>query len=174
MEREIYGCKTNNEIYVTFKKVDLLEENSYEKALNLLNELIKKYPNNFECYIKKANLLEDYYESIKNYTKAIELAKSPIAYYFRGQTYIRIGNFDNAIDDFTTIIEMPSLKDRDYILNSSYSFRIIAYCASGDWINAKKDIKLLSDEFITYLESFQGPINKERLVKCINNKELLN
>jgi len=171
----LYGYDTNDEIYVISKKI---KHYSFEQALEIINNIIDKYPQHPECYMMKAGLfyvLGEYNDSvIKNYTEAISLNNTTaVPYHSRGIVLVDENLFDDAIDDFSTVIEKKILEHRDYVLSSCYAFRVISYCALGYWDEASKDINFLDEKFITYNTSISGMINKDRLINCIEQKVIL-
>lgn len=169
-----YGYITNQEIYDITRKARNLKN---QMSITLLDELIKKYPNNPECYLNRAgmlSILREYDKAIKDYTHAIELHNAvAVSYEARGQAFMSSCLFYDAIDDFTTVIERKELEHRDYFLTFCYAHRVMCYCALGNWKEAKKDIGFVKDDFIIYTDPFKGRITKERLIDCIEKQIIL-
>ncbi len=103
----------------------------------------------------------------------LDKTANAIPYHARGIAYIDAKLFDDAIDDFTVVIKNYKLRHRDYVLSSCHAFRVISYCALGDWINASKNIDFVDDKFVTYQYSIEGMISKQRLIDCIHKKTIL-
>ena len=83
---------------------------------------------------------QQYAESIKHYTEAIKLKPDfDGAYYNRGISYFRKGEFDNAIKDFDTVIQ---LKPDDA---ETYNNRGEVWLHLQEWEKAKSDLITAKD-----------------------------
>ncbi len=77
----------------------------------------------------------NYDEAIAEYTKLIEVAPNQATgYFWRGTCYYDIHQYDLAIKDLTTAIEL-----RDSSLDLEYNFRGLALFAKGDYDSAISD-----------------------------------
>ncbi len=77
----------------------------------------------------------NYDEAINEYTKAIEISpNSATAYSWRGFCYYNKTQYDFAIDDFTSAINL-----KDTSLDQDYNLRGLSYSAKGDYYSAISD-----------------------------------
>jgi len=168
--KKLYGCLTNEDIY--FQSNFIFEQN-FNDALKIANKLIIKYSKNSECYFLRGDLFlsnNKYTEAINDYDMGIKINKNNAIYFYtRGSALIETSKFLEAVDDFQIIIESKYLINRQYILSSAYTFRIIAYCCIGKWEKIHTDIDFVNENFITYLYPIKNKIDKKRLEECINN-----
>jgi tetratricopeptide (TPR) repeat protein len=90
-------------LFLTSKK-DSIEIRSW------CEKLLKRYPNNSKLYIARGRtyiVSENYDQSIKDFSKAIELdPQNPEPYKFRGNVFCIIGNYEMAIKDYDRAIAM--------------------------------------------------------------------
>lgn len=90
--------------------VDLLKDGKYDKALSILNKLIKKEPNNADFFSERGVVyyhLEQAENSINDMNKAADLeAENP--YRYSSRAFIRdwMGDLHGAISDYEKTIEM--------------------------------------------------------------------
>ncbi|MFN8671619.1 MAG: tetratricopeptide repeat protein [Candidatus Sericytochromatia bacterium] len=77
LEKNI-DLKPNTEFFEAGIKANkLINENKKDEALNIINDLVKKYPKNIHSYIHLCNIqsnLEDYENAIKNCGKAVNIS----------------------------------------------------------------------------------------------------
>ena len=178
----LYGCETNNYILKQVQETVYLRKNDlYGEALQLVDKLITEYPSHAECFFLKGDIYRsqnNFKELIENYNIGLELnSNNAINYHTRGFCSIQCGIFNNAINDFTTIIKNKNknknLNERDYVIKESYTFRAIAKCCIGSWDNIEKDIEQIPDNFIIYLHSIPNKIDKSRLLTCVKYNSTL-
>ncbi len=98
---KILGCDTSVLHYYN---------KEYTDTLHLLNKKILEEPNNYQLYIKRAEIeiqLDDYNAAIENYEMAIKLdSLNPIIYYKRGQLWKKCRVKDQACIDFERAKEL--------------------------------------------------------------------
>lgn len=128
-----------------------------KEYLNLFNNLTendltdeeKIYFNNIkECkhIIERAILEEDVNESLKLLNKAMLLnPKNPDVYFHTGWLYINIGQYQNAIEQFNTVIKFDGFPDR------GLRGRAMSYFKLKDFEKSLVDLKSLNDIY----ESFE-------------------
>jgi len=106
----------------------------FDKAI----ALDPKYP---DAYYWRAlvneKYLPDYYSALNGYTKVIDLNGAHLydAYNGRGETYFRLNEFDEAISDFSLLLEI----DPDYWL--AYYNRALCYTGVRQYQKAADDFK---------------------------------
>lgn len=107
---------------------DLRREGNYEEALSICNEMIASNADIFIPYMKRKNLyhrMGRYEEAFQDIDFLLKLQpeKSAASYYSRGEMKMEIGSYQDALHDFTLVINMKEY----YFLNASYFFRSLAY-----------------------------------------------
>ena len=120
-----------------------------DEAIEILNGIIKRYPNEASAYYYKGLALffkNDKENALKNFTLAIKYAKDTItsAYYYRGNLYAFYKeDYKKALADYTKCINIAKKNSINHIhLISSakvYENRAIAYYKLGDYNNMIKD-----------------------------------
>lgn len=102
-------------------KAELLEKKGeYEKAIKVLDETIRRYPDELGAYINRGadySALGDYEKAIENYKIVIQ--KSPdneLALFNMGLNYIRLGEHRNAVTAFTQAVTDKSGKPKMQLL----------------------------------------------------------
>ena len=120
-----------------------------DEAIEILNEIVKKYGNEASAYYYKGLALffkNDKENALKNFTLAIKYAKDTIrsAYYYRGNLYAFYKeDYKKALADYTKCINIAKKNSINHIhLISSaevYENRAIAYYKLGDYNNMIKD-----------------------------------
>lgn len=109
----VSGMKLDGQInrhYFVWMSRDLVMEDRYKEAIEVLNILLRADPTAYEGYfwrgIAKYNL-DDLYGADADFTQAID--KNPVfttAYQFRAITRSRLGNYDDALKDFREAIDL--------------------------------------------------------------------
>jgi tetratricopeptide (TPR) repeat protein len=100
----------------TFKELvtkyrELQKEKDYEEAVEILDLMLKKYPNTEPevTYFNRGNTyrhLQEFKKAIKDYNKAIEIKPDYTeAYNNRANSYFDLEEFDKAISDYTSLIK---------------------------------------------------------------------
>lgn len=96
--------------YVSKGSIDHEESKYAPMAIEILNSVISKEPNNSEAYrvLGYANeTLQKFDEALKNYNKSIELDnKNAFAYNARGHAYDLMGDFEKAEADYLKAYEI--------------------------------------------------------------------
>ncbi|WP_236263991.1 tetratricopeptide repeat protein [Dysgonomonas sp. Marseille-P4677] len=81
----------------------------YDKALTDLNQTIELLPDYASAYNNRGLVhekMEHYDKALADFGEAIKLEGSPIAYYNRGNTYYEIINYQEALNDYQTALEI--------------------------------------------------------------------
>ncbi|MBI4647434.1 MAG: PD40 domain-containing protein [Bacteroidia bacterium] len=89
----------------------------YDKAIRLLNEALAKDEKFIEVYLLQAQIYnenKEFEEEIKRYHKVIEINPdySPKVYLLQGQSYLRIGKYEEAKHLFEKFISFPDLDEQ--------------------------------------------------------------
>ena len=87
----------------------MTDEEKFQKALILLDQLIELFPYKFEYYFERGITygdLKKYDEAIADYTKVIELnPNDSAAYENHGNDYYELKKYDETIADYTKLID---------------------------------------------------------------------
>ena len=116
------GVAQYNRNYIYWVGQQCMVDNKYREAIDILNVLIRQDERNFDAFflrgIAKYNM-DDLLGADADFTTAVTL--NPVftgAFYYRAITRTRLGNYDDALNDFQQAIELR------------------LYCASPLWGNA--------------------------------------
>lgn len=114
------------------------EQEEYNKSLRYTEHLIKNgivdedvFLLRGECYM----LLKEYESSINTYNEILDIKESDILYFNRGNVYLEMSSYTQAIEDYTKAIEISG----GFL--EGYRRRAIAYARSGNLHNALEDIE---------------------------------
>jgi tetratricopeptide (TPR) repeat protein len=120
------------------KGIEFAKKGQIEKAFNLFESAIKINPNFPDAYSNRGNVFrmqKKYDLAINDYSKSIELKPNLNVIYARANTYKDNNNLQNAIKDYTTIINSnPSFPD-------IFFDRAYTYIRLENYNNAKKDLE---------------------------------
>ena len=172
----LYGEKdTPREISIEYKNfTDAIESRVFEEIIKNLNDMTQKYADRPELFALMATIYEfenKYEKALLNHNKSIALGKNNASYYHnRADWYFRSGKFASSLHDFEYIIKRTDLLNREYYLSDSHTFRLLAACCLGEWDIAKEEIGALKDDYIFYYNPINGRIDKQRLLKVIEDK----
>lgn len=128
----------NNPIYLTKIADYYLNKQQYQKAINIVDFAIKKYPKNLKLYGSKAsNLigLEKWQEAVDCYDIAEKEYKSDELYFGRSIAYANINRMKDALKDMEKAIEL-SPNNANY-----YNYRGLAKYNLKDMDGALIDLK---------------------------------
>lgn len=84
----------------------------------------------------------DYKEAVQLFSEAIKLdSKNPEAYWERGGAYYQAGKYEQALADYSTLInKFGTQRDlRPFLINNSYYMRAKCYAAVGNYRSAIRD-----------------------------------
>ena len=116
-------------------------------------------------------VLEEFFEV--ELVKSLDSIKDKASYYFSSaRKHLQNGEFEKAIEIFTYLINNPSLECYEYFA-SDRGLRAIAACAEGKFDIAQADIEYISSDYVIYLYSIEGKIDKKRLEASITTREKL-
>ncbi|QDT34570.1 tetratricopeptide repeat protein [Thalassoglobus polymorphus] len=108
--------------------------NDFQMAIKLNPEYVDAYNNLGFVYLQMED--PDYPKAIETFTKVLEIdSKYLNALSNRGRAYLKLEQFDAAIADFTTAIEIQPENDQYYLHRSE------AYKAAGNEELSKKDLQ---------------------------------
>ena len=138
--------KKSAENELIFNDLNLCEKwiNDINKIIEEEKDLIKK---SVLYYFKGIlnSILKNYDEAVKNYTNALLNEYDLHIYYYRALSYFKLNLYQNAIDDYTKIIEL----DNDY--REVYYYRAANYFYLGEYQKALDDYE---NALMTFSESY--------------------
>jgi tetratricopeptide (TPR) repeat protein len=145
-----------------------IEEKRYQEALYYIDKALEINPNYYYAYYNRG--LINYYtgnckNAINDFTSAINISPKDIAYYYRGLSYICIGDKNKALIDFENIKEK---NDVIYFQIAKTKYEINDPTAL-DYIS--KAIEIKEDDKYYYLRAKINLLNKnfESAKNDINN-----
>jgi len=115
-------------------------QGAFDKAMADLTFAIKIFPDNVVAYNNRATLKmlkHDYKGAVEDCNHAI--SKTPIfsdIYINRGWSYFELGQFELAIEDFTSFIELSNSLDESMV----YFKRAVSFASIGQFEKANSDI----------------------------------
>jgi len=102
-------------VYLEKGSLEFKEKEYADKALVLINEVIKNNSRNAEAYLAAGyayEILQDYEKSFENYNEAINIEpNNDIAYVKRGHAYDLFGNLELAEQDYLKAYEINPVND---------------------------------------------------------------
>lgn len=130
-------------------------KSNLKKAISDYLSILKYQPNHIESYLSLGHIFSDndeYDSSIQAFSKAIELSPKSYRYYmYRGQIYLKIQDYNNAITDFFTAINSDEWDEKSV----GYGFLAKIYSELTDYNKSvefcTKAIEILSDKSCYYL-----------------------
>ncbi len=116
--KELYNINKSDEFL--FRIVDaLFSDSNYKEQLQYINIVLKKYPNNANFYVIRANaymLLKQYNKAIIDYSKAISIDNRKLDTFInRSFAYIKTKNYSDAIKDANYVLDKNNLYIGAYI-----------------------------------------------------------
>lgn len=129
----------------------LITDGKYDKALELSNEIINIYPDNFEAYQERS---EVYFrmgfvtEAFGDLEKIMQLIPNNPSPYFRmGIWCLDKGMFTKAIESFNKVID---LRD-DYFLEAAHFYRAQANIMVKKYKEALEDCEYITEEYYMFV-----------------------
>ena len=88
----------------------LIEQTSYEKAVETFDRVLENDNNNLEAYYGRGEAyyqLEDFNKAVKDFDKVLEInPQDAQAYLYRGYAYAGLNKYENAIEDYSKSIDL--------------------------------------------------------------------
>ncbi|MBD2033761.1 trypsin-like peptidase domain-containing protein [Leptolyngbya sp. FACHB-321] len=86
-----------------------IRQGNYQKGLKILDEGIRRYPNNATLYLNRGaakSALRDYQGAKSDYSRSIQLQPTSLAYSNRAKVYTALKQQQQALEDFTEAIRL--------------------------------------------------------------------
>ena len=146
----------------------LARADDYTGARQLVAELITEYPG--EAWVWATNAYvegrgRNYQDALAHWSKAIELCKNePHLFYSRGLLFIRLGQYKEAVADFTKVIELSDLYDSNYYREPAHFCRADAYVRLREFDKARSDCSHVKDGERTWTDRLRS--KEDILAEC--------
>lgn len=127
-----------------------LRHSSPQRYLEVMNEWIKKNPQNFRAYFRRHFVWTDLDEprrALDDLNKAIELAPTQAAFCARGAVYRHVGEYENALADFRRGEALDAKEWKDAAITLLY--QADTYARLGNEASALDCCARLPDDFWT-------------------------
>lgn len=152
---------------------DLAKKEQYEKALKMCSDFVESYPNENVGYRERAavNLHKgDYDEALVDLQKLETLnSVEPSDYFDLGRTYLRLGQFHEAIEALSKAVDWCVKHENNYYMNSSLLLRALAHLEAGNTMAASADLENLPDSASFFVGGF-GLQSKADLMERVTNR----
>ena len=138
-------------------------KNKPKKAISDYFTILKYQPNHVETYLFLGHIFSDngeYDSSIQAFSKAIELSPESYIYYmYRGQMYIKIQDYNNAITDFFTAIN-----------SDEWNTKSVGYGFLAKIYSKLKDYNKSVEFYTKAIEILKKYSYYEQLIKCYKHR----
>ncbi|MBD2077082.1 trypsin-like peptidase domain-containing protein [Phormidium sp. FACHB-592] len=143
-------------------------QGNYQKMLAILNEGIRRYPNNALLYSNRGTAkssLRDYQGALNDYTRSIQLQPSSLAYSNRARVYVALKQQQQALEDFTQAIR----------INQGWGESNIgaAFYGRGEFQNQLGNTKSAISDFKQAAKFYQQIGNSERYRAALDRITLI-
>lgn len=133
------GCATvNNELYIKMAG-EAMQAPTYEQAVKIFKDGTKGTLDSDQYYASQADIAYSYghfVEAVNGYTRAMRLRGKAIYHLKRGQAYVKLHVYKDAIYDFTAVIDIAGHK-----MPIAYVYRAKAYIEKGKYKDAVRDLE---------------------------------
>jgi len=128
--------------------MESVRRRDYNRALRLCNEIIAENPRLSDGFRERAFVhghMKRMEDAIRDSTRAIELdleehdLEEPADYFRRGYDRIAMGAYEEAIRDFSRVIELCEKYSNSYYAEPAYQHRAYAYLRTGACRKAIED-----------------------------------
>lgn len=146
-----FGTKHGEEaLLLDVKAMEQAKRGDIQGALESFNESLNLIPT-AQRYYRRAQLYEALNENrlaFSNYDSSIHLNSFPAHYYARGELNLQLRLLDNAIRDFSVVID----SEFEYLLHGAYYSRALCYALKGNLNSDKKIVELSIPDFTKAIE----------------------
>lgn len=150
------------------KKIDdLAKDEDYSTALVEIQKLLEVHPNEAKIWATRAYVngrKGDKVAAINDWTNAIKIVEEPHYVYIRGIDFFCLGKYQEAVVDFTRVIELCDFYKSDYYRMPAYFFRADSYQRLQEYDKARSDLGHVDDEFTTWTDRLRN--KKDILADC--------
>ena len=133
----------------------LFKARRYAEAAEMLSAVIAidvtipaAYSKRARCYHR----MEDHGQALSDISRAIELSPKTAAYHFtRGRYYFEVGQFHEACDDFSNVVNLESGLENKPFLEAALFFRAEANFKRKRFEEAFRDCSEIKEDFGLYV-----------------------
>ncbi len=151
--------------YAQKGSLEFKEKEYGNKALDIVNEVIKKDPTNSEAYRIKGyayEIMQDYDNALASYNKSIELdSKNAFAFSNRGHAYDLLGKLDQSRLDYDAALSINPTLDHALLNSARLALR------EGDFATVKMNL----DKLITFSDNSSSKSNAEQILGVVALEE---
>jgi tetratricopeptide (TPR) repeat protein len=137
----------------------LASDAKYDEALTQLDKLIEAYPREPRVLASRAFVFSHQGsrgKAVLDWSQAISLSKTePHYYYMRGIELFALKKYEDAVLDFSKVIELCDFHSSDYYRLGALFFRADAQVHLGNFALAKHDCMLIPDKMRTWTDGIR-------------------
>lgn len=127
--------------------MDIARQGNHGEALQICNNIISEFPDYYEGYEKRSYIFHqmgDHENAFKDIEEVIRIVPGePAPFFKRGRWKLNLGLYNEAIDNFTKVIDFGS----DYFIDAAYFFRAIANFYIKKYEKALSDCDNVPDKY---------------------------
>lgn len=134
---------------------DMARAGNYEEAFLLLDMLVRGNAQHADTWAVRAFVNAhqgNRAAAIVDWSKAIALYEEPHYFYMRGTNLFQLGEFREAIADFTRVIQLCDVYKSDYYRGPAYFFRADAHLRLMEFDEAESDCTHVRDDMQTWTD----------------------
>jgi tetratricopeptide (TPR) repeat protein len=123
-------------------------------ALAIADEVLVEAPSSLRSWMLRAfvhELAENHAAARADLSSAIELEpKEPHLFYTRGRMSYLLGDFADALEDFSEALRLGQIHENDYYDQEVSFWRAATFVALGNFEAARADLSRVNDGFCTW------------------------
>jgi tetratricopeptide (TPR) repeat protein len=131
-----------------------------EESLSALSQLAAEHPTEPMVWTARATIrahLRDIEGAIADWSRAINLRdEEPHYFYMRGIDLFQIGRYEEAVLDFTRVIDLCELHNSAYYREPAHFFRAETFLRLREFRKAKLDCQHVSDDMTTWTDKLRS------------------
>ncbi len=134
-----------------FKADEMARNQDVPGAMALANQLLDEYPGEIKVWMLRGylhELNEEYEQAKADLTHAIGInSREPDLYYNRGRFAYQLGDFQDAVQDFSKGLDLCDFHNNDYYRDELHFWRAATLLNLGDKQGALDDLNRLPEDF---------------------------
>lgn len=150
---------------------DMARAGNYVEAFLLVDMLVRRDAQNADTWAARAFVNAhqgNRAAAIVDWSKAIGLREEPHYFYMRGTNLFQLGEFREAIANFTRVIQLCDAYKSDYYRGPAYFFRADAHLRLMEFDEAESDCMHVRDDMQTWTDRVRT--KAAILSECAQNK----
>jgi tetratricopeptide (TPR) repeat protein len=156
-------------LHFRIKEINNLLDTSGDEAsaLRLADELVRQYPHEMRAWLLRSHIharMKAHVNAVNDITQAMEVSpiEEPCLFFDRGRYYIKLRNFQDAINDCTQGLKVCDMYQSEYYRESLHFFRACAYVQLGRKDEALADLSKVRSGYQLWVDRL---VSKEMLLK---------